>query len=264
MSKREDIVDGSEAAAKAYGLVYTCHLGWLDLGHMDPKSTRAHTGASALWKEINAGGPDVRHCLGAHRQICTLPALSNVYPAAKFPDKSSTGFKLTYKQDMGKRVFGANLSTGVSREYIVRHNLSTDEKKSVALAIFMEVSLEFENYQEYFPKFITDSGFSQEDLVSNLIGFHIAVGTVTKSQVIAMAKPVSKATALAIWDRNGAVGANKNRGFKPMLSPDTSAMTDTACINECGGLTPRAPDFLKSILPARKGELFMNNVLGGS
>lgn len=264
MSKREDIVDGSEAMTKAYGLVYTCHLGWLDLGHMNPTSTRAHTGAAALWKEINAGGPDVRQMLiGARGPMVGPRGLANAITTVKFPD-GATGFMLTYTQDMGKRVLGTTVYTGVTRKYIVRHNLSPDEKKSVALAIFMEVSLEFENYQEFFPRFITDSGFSQEDLVSNLISFHIAVGSITKAQVISMAKPVSKATALTIWDRNGAVGSNKNRGFKPMLSPDTTAITDTACINECGGVTPRIPSFLEKVVPAKKGTLFMNNVLGGA
>lgn len=40
MSKREDIVDGSEAVGKQYGLVYTCNLGWLDLGHMNPREVQ--------------------------------------------------------------------------------------------------------------------------------------------------------------------------------------------------------------------------------
>ena len=264
MSKRADIIEGSQASAAKYGLVYTCHLGWLDLGHMDPKSTRPHTGASSLWKEINAGGPDVRQCHGAHRQLCTQPSQSSRFPTVKFPDGKSTGFKLTYKQDMQKRIFGATGSSGVSREYIVRHELTSAEKKSVALAIFMEVSLAFETHQEYFPRFITDSGFSQEDLVSNLVGFHIAVGTVTKDQVLAMAKPVSKAAALTVWDRHGAVGSNKNRGFRPLFSPDTWMITDKGCTDECAGIVPRVPDFLNSISPAKKGELFMNNVLGSS
>lgn len=264
MSKREDIVAGSEAMTKSYGLVYTCNLGWLDLGHMDPKSTRPHTGATALWKEINVGGPDVRYCSGTQRQICNMPSMASNHPAVKFSDGISTGFKVIYKQEMSKRIFGTKLSSGISREYIVRHNLTGNERKSVALAIFMEVSLEFEKHQEHFPKYITDSGFSQEDLVSNLIGFHIAVGTVTKSQVIAMAKPVSKETALAIWDRNGSVGSNKNRGFKPMYSPDTSMTTRTACIDECGSHSPRAPEFLNTIQPAKKGVLFANNVLGST
>ena len=137
MSKRIDILDGQRALSQTYGLVYTCNLGWLDLGHMNPESTRPHTGASALWKEINTGGPG------------------------------------------------------------------------------------------------------------------------------AMAKPVSKETALAIWDRNGSVGSNKNRGFQPMFSPDTSVINDKACINECAGALPRIPEFLAHIKPAKKGTLFINNALGG-
>lgn len=127
----------------------------------------------------------------------------------------------------------------------------------------MEVSLEFERHQEFFPKFITDSGFSQEDLVSNLIGFHIAVGTVTKAQVISMARPVSKETALTIWDRHGPVGKNKNRGFKPVFSPDTSIINDKSCSDGCSGIIPRAPYFLEKVKPAKKGVLFMNNILDG-
>ncbi|MFG0603052.1 MULTISPECIES: hypothetical protein [Delftia] len=261
MSKREDILDGSLAANSVYGLVYTCNFGWLDLGHMNPKSKRAHTGAETLWREINAGGPDVRQCLGSHPQLCTLPSRANAYPLVTFPDKISTGFRVVHVQEMF--ALGNRISSGVKREYIVRHNLSVAEKKSVALAIFMEVSLEFEAHQELFPKFVTDSGFSQEDLVSNLIGFHIGVGTVTLAEVIAMAKPVSKETALAIWDRNGAVGSHKNRGFKPMYSPDTFMLSDKSCIDECRGIVPRAPVFFEKIKPAKKGELFMNNMLGG-
>ena len=258
MSEREDIIDGSQAITAKSGLVYTCNLGWLDLGHMDPKSTRAHTGASALWEEINAGGPDARQMLmGSRGPVTRDRTISNAVAAIKFPD-GATGFKLTYNQDMGRRVLGKIIFTGVTRNYIVRHNLTLEEKKSVALAIFMEVTMQFENYQDYFPKFITNSGFSQEDLVSNLIGFHIATGNVSKAQVLSMAKPVAKSTALAIWDRNGSVGSNKNRGFKPMLSPDTTAITDAACINECGGVIPRIPDFLESVIPAKKGHLFMN------
>ena len=56
MSKREDIVDGAEAFGKQYGLVYTCNLGWLDLGHMNPREVRANAGASALWRQIQSGG----------------------------------------------------------------------------------------------------------------------------------------------------------------------------------------------------------------
>ncbi|CAN7611172.1 hypothetical protein LJR129_004618 [Acidovorax sp. LjRoot129] len=262
MSLREHILDGSDAISKDFGLIYTCNLGWLDLGHMNPNSTRAHTGAATLWREISAGGPDVRHCNGAHKQICTMPSRTKEFPAATFADKKTTGFKITHKQE--QFAFKMKLSTGIRREYIVRHNLTVKERKSVALAIFMEVSLEFEEHQDLFPKFLTDSGFSQEDLVSNLIGFHIAVGTVTKAEVLAMAKPVSQAAAFAIWDRNGPVGSNKNRGFQPLFNPTKCATEDKKCIDECRGIVPRPPDFLNSILPAKKGELFVNNILGSS
>ncbi|MFN4117981.1 hypothetical protein [Acidovorax sp.] len=261
MSKREDIINERYAATANYGLVYTRHLGWLDLGHMNPKSDRPHTGAATLWREINAGGPDVRWCKGAHRQICTTPSRSNDFPAVGFSD-NATGFKVVYRQQ--QFALRKRISSGINREYIVRHKLSNEDKKSVALAIFMEVSLEFEEHQEAFPKFITDSGFSQEDLVSNLISFHIAIGTVTQAQVMALAEPVSQATAFQIWDRYGSVGSNKNRGFRPLFPPNTAMITDKCRIDECVSVAPRIPEFLGSVTPAKKGILFANNILGSS
>jgi hypothetical protein len=42
MSKREDILDGTEILnlMKKYGLIYTCNCGWIDLGHLNPENKR--------------------------------------------------------------------------------------------------------------------------------------------------------------------------------------------------------------------------------
>ena len=57
MSKREDILDGTEILnlMKKYGLIYTCNCGWIDLGHLNPENKRKEIGATNLWKQINAG-----------------------------------------------------------------------------------------------------------------------------------------------------------------------------------------------------------------
>lgn len=197
---------------------------------MNPVSNRPHTGAAALWREINAGGPDV---VDAQNQ-------------------DANGFLLKYTQDMGRVYRGKMYGIGKEKDFIVRHNLTITEKRQVALEVFMEVSLAFESLQDSFPDFVTNSGFSQEDLVSNLIGFYIACGLVTQAHVLAEAKPVSKEVALSIWDSEGPVGSNKNKSFMPLFSKATTKQ----CHIACDGLSPRPPSFMNSIKPARKGTLF--------
>jgi hypothetical protein len=122
------------------------------------------------------------------------------------------------------------------------------------------VSLGFERMQGKFPFGMVsgDSSFSLEDLVSNLVGFYIAIGLATKSQVLNSARPVSKSAALQIWDRDGSVGSRKNREFTPQLSTDTSHDDGRSCRDECFGQPRSLPAFLSSITPARKGQLFID------
>ena len=274
MSKREDIVDGAEAVGKQYGLVYTCNLGWLDLGHMNPREVRANAGASALWRQIQSGGPDASApwCGWPHgRQSCgpgpgnvqrglNMPMAARKDTTVRFAD-GSTGFHVVSAQQMGKRLgLGVSVRGNFQREYLVRHGLGEFQKRSVALAIFMEVSLGFERMQGKFPFGMVsgDSSFSLEDLVSNLIGFYIAIGLVTKSQVLDSARPVSKSAALQIWDRDGSVGSRKNWEFTPQLSTNTSHDDGRSCRDECFGQPRSFPAFLSSITPATKGQLFID------
>lgn len=274
MSKRADIVDGLDAYAKTYGLVYTCNLGWLDLGHMNPKEIRPNAGAAALWRQIKAGGPDASApwCGGAFSNPSCGPAAHGIQrgndmsrearkdTVIRFPD-NSTGFEVKSLQQMGKKLgFMGTVYANHERSYVVRHNLSEPQKQSVALAIFMEVSYGFERMQGKFPQglFASDSSYSQEDLVSNLIGFYIAVGAITKTQALDAASPVSKNAALAIWDRDGSVGSNKNKSFTPSLSKNTGHNDSRACRDECVLQPRKTPEFFFSITPATKGSLFMN------
>lgn len=250
MSKREDIIEGKDAANRAYGLVYSCNCGWLDIGHLTPRSPRRFVGAESLWQQLRAEGRDA---------VAPVyePRRRGLYHA-QFPD-GATGFKVTYMQDMWLAPGGVRLlQSKAMRSYLVRHHLPTAVKQKIALAIFMEVSTAFEGMQSSFPySLATDSGFSQEDLPSNLIGLYIALGLVTKQQAMAECRPTSKTTSLAMWDRYGAVGAdrNKNRSFDPVLRPDTS-IDDNAerlCRDECAGQPRQPPAFLKRLTPEPKG-----------
>lgn len=70
------------------------------------------------------------------------PAFCETNPCLSFPD-GVIGYRIRHRQDHG----GYPFKTGKEGIYLVKHGLSFEEKKSVALAIFMEVSLKFEALQ---------------------------------------------------------------------------------------------------------------------
>ncbi|MEG3753571.1 hypothetical protein [Psychromonas arctica] len=97
-----------------------------------------------------------------------------------------------------------------------------------------------------FSKF-TNSSFSAEDLVSNLIGFYRAVEP--SKQYISICEPVSKKIALAIWDKYGAVGENKSTTMLPYIYPLPSSSSSTP-------LRMPLPFAFNSITPVKQGVLF--------
>jgi hypothetical protein len=225
MTKRSDIIDPSEiyrpnGSIVDRGLIYTTECGWIDLGHANPEG-RGFEGARSLWDQVK----------------------TKTSYFQSFQDK--TPATVVYMQTM--RRFGAG--TGIVRRYKIKRELpSAEEQKSIALAIFMDVSLAFEELQaNWFFRHITDSGYSVEDLISNLIGFYRAVNPGT--DYIKSCNPVSKQQALATWDTYGPVGSMKNRNFTPILYPNP--------LKVCGiAQYGRLPQWLDTIKPAMIGVSF--------
>lgn len=215
MSTRRDIIDGGMACTARSGLIYTCKAGWIDLGH-----ARADGVRQELWTPI-----------------------SNETGARS---KDGKGFWVRYAQRMSKSI----LTAGASREYYLELGLTQSQRESVAWSIFKEVSFGFEALQSSFRfGWLTDSGFSCEDLVSNLLGFYRAVRP--HVDYITLLKPVSRTAALKVWDNHGAVGARKNEEFSPRVFP----------CDECGDTIRgparlQLPCELQMIAPATKGECF--------
>jgi hypothetical protein len=102
------------------------------------------------------------------------------------------------------------LKKGVEKQYIVRKDLNMVEKKAVALAIFLEVSQLFEEYQAMFD-IVTWSSFNESDIFSNVIWFYRGVEWYTRSQVEHYLEPVWVDSSLAIYYRHG-IGKNTNIG----------------------------------------------------
>jgi hypothetical protein len=94
------------------------------------------------------------------------------------------------------------LKKGVEKQYIVRKDLNIVEKKAVALAIFLEVSQLFEEYQAMFD-IVTWSSFNESDIFSNIIWFYRGVEWYTRSQVEQYLEPVGVDSSLAIYYRHG-------------------------------------------------------------
>lgn len=270
MTERKDILDGLDTTnwTKRFGLIYTCNAGWIDLGHLNPHSARPEIGAANLWRQVAAEGAPMldARCvplppsLPPHlrlQQARNQPDHCPDDPLYRFED-NKTGYPVRFREDHA----GIPGRPGREGRYVVKHGLSLDEKRSVALAIFMEVSIKFENLQRIAGFFgVTQSGYSQEDLVSNLIGFYIAVGDLSQYEAIRLCHPVSATTAYAIWDNEGAPGRNKNTTFSPKLARQTCVGPEKKCTDECAGQPRKLPAVFTRITPATKGRLFRDRPL---
>ncbi|WP_414147577.1 hypothetical protein ACMGGR_18690 [Erwinia sp. BNK-24-b] len=203
MSKRSNILDGRQSHLK-YGLIYTEVLGWIDLGH--------------------AQGTDIKALL------------------RKFDDGESSGqerYDVSYSQSMVDPSY--IIKTGKFITWRIRKGRSYSERQSIALAMMMVLARNFEGFQASFPfNMVTDSGFSGEDLVSDLLGFYRAISS---KNLFPALRPVSKEEALRRWDRYGPIGSFKNDSFLPLLFPDPQKYPNAR---------PRRgvlPDFMTTIRP---------------
>lgn len=198
MSNRSDITDGIFATSRKSGLIYTKKLGWIDLGHAQGNDARA-----------------------------LKAKLDNESFASYFEEFDEWYFPVSYHQEMGKkgRVLGRKLSfqTGVSTQVMVKACLSPEAKARVALTIMYSTAKRFEAWQNSILfNWYTDSGFSAEDLVSDLVGFYRVFGK--GPDPLWLAEPVPYKTALQIWDSYDPIGHYKNTEFSPFLFPTEPPM----------------------------------------
>ncbi|QGY30561.1 hypothetical protein [Pantoea cypripedii] len=204
MSKRSDIVDGRQASGLKYGLIYTDVLGWVDLGHAQG------TDIKILMNEINYG------------ESC-----------------SQDYYNITYSQSMVDPL--KKIKTGQYIKWRIKRGRPYHERQSIALAMMMTVAQKFEAFQQAFPfNLLTDSGFSGEDLVSDLLGFYRAISV---SNPYPLLHPVSKEEALRRWDFYGPIGKYKNETFLPILFPDPLMFPNAKPYKS------QLPSFMKTVTP---------------
>lgn len=204
MSSRKDIIDASQAASSRRGLVYSEVLGWIDLGHAQGSDILK------LWAQFQNG-----------------------------ESQKKAYYDVIYSQSMADRY--RFIRVGKFIKWRIRKGRSFNERRSIALAMMMTLSKEFEAFQGSFPNnLFTDSGFSGEDLVSNLLGFYRTLSCVN---IFPMLRLVSREEACKRWDFYGKIGSWKNETFRPLLFPDPERFPNA--IPRLGHL----PIFMKTIRP---------------
>lgn len=146
---------------------------------------------------------------------------------------------------------GLGLKVSNRRHWVIQKGLTQQQKERVALAIFLDTSVNFEKMQGSFPyNFISGgSSFSGEDLISNLIGFYSAFTGQPQEAMRLLCGEVSVADSLRIWDEflpDGLDGL-KNKTLKPILFQDNGVGTQKYA---------ELPFFLKRIRTEEEGTLW--------
>ena len=182
MSARGDIIDSGNAFYRDKGLVYSETLGWIDLGH--------------------ARGKDIKKLL-------------------EKLDQGERSQKERYTVTYGQSMYldaGKRFGVGAHVRWNIKRGRPLEQRYSLALAIMMSTAIKFEDMQASLPfSWLTDSGFSAEDLVSDLLGFYRIVRPMNYFPWLQL---ISQQEALKRWDHYGPVGSYKNKLFKPLLFPD--------------------------------------------
>ncbi|WP_038162376.1 RHS repeat-associated core domain-containing protein [Verrucomicrobium sp. BvORR106] len=165
-------------------LEYTCACGWIDWSHAGPDNARE------LWKQVNHDG---------------------LRPHA-VRSRGRDGFSVWAVQSQGGLGIRVPFGGGM---YFVSNGLDESGKKSAALSIWKDVSVRFEGSQSRMGQ---SSGFSEEDLPSNLIGFYRTVQGMSQLTIRLMCRAIGKDKSLELWDDTYGVDGQlgKNHTFKPI------------------------------------------------
>lgn len=213
------------AAIRGHRYVYTCNAGWVDMTHAFTPTKRKELGigARSLWNQI----------------------LLETGRKSKSPDEN--GFLVVYRQDALIKPWLPTV--GVTKRYFVQAGLPLARKEAIAMAIFQEVSLEFEQAQAAGALIGRgDSSFEPADLVSNLLGFYSTLRPdLTPERILDLCGKLSVPQSLEILRLYPGTFSDekyKNRKFTPRFFPNPY------CSN------PQFPAVFQSIQPATFGSDF--------
>lgn len=197
---------------------YSCNCGWIDWNHV-------------------AVGSRTKPDRGPNKGAFSAWAIWNKVLNDRDAERSLTkeGYKVSAFQR--RNVLVMYLKYG--GEYFVRSPLDVAQKKTVALAIFQEVSMKKEGA---FPD-MSGSSFAGEDLPSNLISFYAAVNNYTRRDIDRICKVQDPDESMVVW-KNINRNLPKNRTWEPL-----DYNKQSCCTNK----TISWPTELGNIIPSAKG-----------
>lgn len=219
MSDRGDIAPNARGWRR---LSYTCRCGWVDWGHALPG------GALELKRQLDS-------------ERANWPGLSRV-------DITYNG-RPAYIVIYGQAMSGFGITVSLQRHWVVLKGLSPKQKEQVGLGIFLAASHQFETLQSTFPFSLRGSGYSMEDLVSNLIGFYSAFRGVSQDEMRRMCGEVGVEESYRVWDKHlpNGLGAIRNTTTRPILYPS----------EECPAGATGFPEELEELRAATPGGWFV-------
>ena len=212
---------GASVYAKAIEkgqLAYAKHYGWVDMTHGFTPSPRFDVSAANLWKQI-------------------LEEWGST-------SKDGEGHEVTYRQDA--HVF-LGIRAGTYKSYYVQKGLSLEKKREVAVAIFQDISMDFEKQQNL--AWWSSSSYSPEDLPSNMLGLYAAMfeGLDEKSikGLIEVLTPEQSFEILQQYPETFTDEKYKNRSFEPIFFD-----------NKYSPASPKVPLQLSTVKPATYGTYY--------
>lgn len=210
-SSRSDIIpekkidkNGMAVEAKPR-LTYSTKMGWVDWGH-----TGLHT--------KNNG------------QKMLLERFEKEITLAEGRGQQYFQFRIT----MGIGAENSATRSEIGEDYAVKTGLNYDQRNSTLLAMFMDISEKFEKFQDNFAfkspvnigplkkvnsigEEVRRSGFSEDDLSSNMIGFFAAVYDLSRSEVEQLVGDVGVDASLKLWDAYFQNGLGISESWEPKL-----------------------------------------------
>jgi RHS repeat-associated protein len=166
-------------------LVYSCDCGWIDWSHAGDRT-----------EEIDRNAPLPR----AWRDMLLSTGRASIMGG---------GYKMTLRQGQQAHLpLIGIVRDQMVRNYYVANGLTNDQLQGVLLSAWMDISMQFETHQSHvnwidFRK--PNSGFSNEDLPSDLIYFYRVVKGYPKSTIETLCGALSTTSSLRIWKEMGGV-----------------------------------------------------------
>jgi hypothetical protein len=212
---------------------FSCRCGWIDWGHASPSEARTIKDRIRCEPELDLGSPDYKVI-----DIPT-PLWANIFGLVSIPIYQAGGLA------------------------VVGRHLSEQEQKQVALGIFMAVEEQAEDFQLRLEQWsLTKSGYSLEDLSSDLIGFYVAwetdkgISPDQLRQLVGLERHppcyvLNIKDSVAVFEafEKGGFLDEKNREWKPYQIPSGCDSTEDVIKEKCRGMPTGWPEQYARVMP---------------